>query len=59
MGEKKTFLMTESVARLLGISTDDVIDLAKRGRLKGVKLSHPWIFRLSDVESYKSEQSSK
>jgi hypothetical protein len=57
MSERETFLVTESVARVLGISPDDVVDLAQKGTLKGLKLSHPWIFRLSDVESYKHEHS--
>jgi hypothetical protein len=59
MAEKEAFLVTQSVARLLDISPDDVIELAQKGRLKGLKLSHPWIFRLSDVEDYKRKQTSK
>ena len=59
MAEKEKYLLSKGVARLLDISADDVIDLALKGKLRGVKLRHPWVFRLSDVEFYKREQKSK
>lgn len=48
-------LKTKHVAHLLDCSPDDVILLARNGKLKGVKEGRYWFFQFLDVQSYKKK----
>lgn len=50
---KSEVLLSRDVAYLLDCSPDEVVDLAKKGRLPGVKQGKFWRFRRSDVMVYK------
>jgi excisionase family DNA binding protein len=49
-------LRATEVARMLNMSTDDVLELARRGKLKGEKQGHRWRFSLVAVEAYKKKE---
>ncbi len=51
---KKTlsFLRSKNVAYILDCSPDDVIELARKGKLPAFKQGRFWRFRLQDVEAY-------
>ena len=53
---KKPLLRSKDVAHILDSSPDDVIELARRGKLKGTKTGRFWGFRREDVMAYKKEQ---
>jgi len=44
---------SKDVAHILDCSPDDVIDLARKGKLRAVKQGRFWRFRESDAVSYK------
>jgi len=46
-------LRAKDVAHILDLSPDDVIDLARRGKLKARKQGRFWRFRQVDVMAYK------
>jgi len=46
-------LSSKSVAHLLDLSPDDVIELSRKGRLKGRKKGRFWRYNLSDVLQYR------
>jgi excisionase family DNA binding protein len=50
---EETLLRSTEVARLLDLSPDDVVGLAKRGEIKAVKEGRFWRFRHGDVMAYK------
>jgi len=52
-------LKSKHVAHLLDCSPDDVIDLARNGKLKGVKEGRYWFFQFNDVETYKKKLKKK
>ncbi len=56
MALKKTLLRSKDVAHILDCSPDDVIELARRGKLKGSKTGRYWRFRLEDVIAYKNRK---
>ena len=51
--EKSRILRSNHVAHLLDLPPDDVICLARKGKLRGVKEGKYWLFRLRDVNVYK------
>jgi len=54
MAKKKEWLLkSKDVAHILDCSPDDVIDLARKGKLQAIKQGRFWRFRESDVVSYK------
>jgi len=53
MKAKERVLKSKDVAHILDCSPDDVILLARKGKLKGTKQGHFWRFREADVVAYK------
>jgi len=49
---KETLLRSKDVAHILDLPPDDVIYLARKGKLRGVKEGKYWKFRLRDVKYY-------
>lgn len=49
----ETLLRSKDVAHILDCSPDDVIDLARRGKLRATKQGRFWRFRQTDVLTYK------
>ncbi len=45
-------LKSKDVAYILDCSPDDVIDLAKKGKLKAIKQGRYWKYELKDVMAY-------
>lgn len=56
MQMKSEVLLSKDVAYLLDCSPDEVVDLARRGRLPAVKQGKFWRFYRSDVMVYKRLQ---
>ena len=50
--KKETLLRSKDVAHILDLPPDDVIYLARKGKLRGVKEGKYWKFRLRDVKFY-------
>jgi hypothetical protein len=48
-------LRSKDVAHLLDCCPDDVIDLARKGKLEAYKRGRLWVFRLKDVVKYKKQ----
>jgi hypothetical protein len=51
--KKAGLLRSRDVAHVLDYSPDDVIELAREEKLKGLKQGRFWKFRFQDVESYR------
>jgi len=45
-------LRSKDVAHILDLPPDDVIYLARKGKLRGIKEGKYWKFRLRDVKFY-------
>ena len=56
MAKKNPLLRSKDVAHILDCSPDDVMDLARKGKLPAIKEGRLWKFRLSDVAAYKSKE---
>jgi len=56
MPAPKRTLNTKAVAHILDMSPDDVIYLARREKLKGIKNGKYWEFRYQDVQSYRKKK---
>ena len=52
-GDEEKLLRSTEVAHLLDISPDEVLDLAKQGRIKAIKQGRFWKFRYADVIAYR------
>ena len=52
----KARLRSKDVAHILDMSPDDVIELARRGKLKASKQGRFWRFSTVDVVTYKQGQ---
>ena len=50
--KKEALLRSKDVAHILDLPPDDVIYLARKGKLRGVKEGKYWKFRLRDVKYY-------
>jgi len=55
MAEEKKLLRSKDVAHILNCSPDDVITIARGGKLRAVKDGRFWKFRYADVMAYKKE----
>lgn len=57
-GEKspERLLRSKDVARILDVSPDDVINLARTGKLRATKIGSRWAFRAQDVVSYQGKE---
>jgi len=53
MAKERKYLRSKDVAHILDCSPDDVIELARKGRLKADKQGRFWRFSLVDVQNYK------
>ncbi len=54
--KKEIFLRSKDVAHILDLPPDDVIYLARKGKLRGLKEGKYWKFRLRDVKYYQKKQ---
>ena len=55
MPAQKRLFRSKDVAHILDMSPDDVILLARTGKLKAIKKGRYWMFRFQDVQSYKKK----
>lgn len=53
MTKKESLLRSKDVAHILDCSPDDVIELARRGKLRATKQGRFWRFRYTDVITFK------
>ena len=53
MAKKEILLRSKDVAHILDVSPDDVIIMARRGKLRATKQGRFWRYRPSDVMAYK------
>ena len=53
--KKETLLRSKDVAHILDLPPDDVIYLARKGKLRGTKEGKYWKFRLRDVKYYQKK----
>ncbi len=58
MAKKENLLRSKDVAHILDCSPDDVIELARRGKLRASKQGRFWRFKHNDVLSYKNKYQS-
>ena len=56
---KGQFLELKDVAHILDCSPVDVVALVTKGKLKAIKKGQYWVFRLSDVASFKRQRTGK
>jgi excisionase family DNA binding protein len=56
MSEKEEFLEPETVARILDLTPDEVIQLARSGELKATKMGRFWKYRRADVMAFKARK---
>lgn len=56
---EESLLRSTDVARLLDLSPDDVVGLAKRGEIKAIKAGRFWRFLYRDVLAYRDLQGKK
>ncbi len=52
--KKESLIKSKDAAHILDCSPDDVIDLARKGKLLATKQGRFWRFRESDIVSYKN-----
>ena len=55
MAKKESLLRSKDVAHILDCSPDDVIELARRGKLRASKQGRFWRFKHNDVLTYKKK----
>ena len=55
MAKKENLLRSKDVAHILDCSPDDVIELARRGKLGASKQGRFWRFKPNDVVAYKKK----
>ena len=53
--KKENLLRSKDVAHILDCSPDDVIELARRGKLRASKQGRFWRFKHNDVLTYKNK----
>jgi excisionase family DNA binding protein len=56
MKKEEELLKSKDVAWILDCSPDDVVEMAKRGELQGIKVDRFWRFTRAEVEAYKERQ---
>ena len=59
MSAIKPLLRSKDVAHILDMSPDDVIELARKGKLKATKQGRYWLFRPSDAMAYRKQMNKK
>jgi hypothetical protein len=57
MAKKEKLLRSKDVAHILDCSPDDVILLARKGKLRALKQGRFWRYRYADVMVYKKRYS--
>jgi excisionase family DNA binding protein len=55
MPKNEFLLRSRDVAHILDMSPDDVIMLARQGKIRAQKIGRLWRFRLSDVTRYRTK----
>jgi len=55
MAKSEKLMRSKDVAQILDCSPDDVIELAKSGKLRGSKEGRFWTFHISDVMTYQKQ----
>ena len=55
----KPLLRSKDVAHILDMSPDDVIYLARKGKLRATKVGKYWQYRYRDVSAYKRRTEKK
>ena len=56
MAKDKTLLRSKDVAHILDCSPDDVIELARKGKIKASKNGRFWRFQEKDILAYVRRQ---
>jgi excisionase family DNA binding protein len=56
MSNGKSLLRSKDVAHILDCSPDDVIELARRGKIRAEKQGRFWRFRERDITAYVKKQ---
>jgi excisionase family DNA binding protein len=56
--KKESLLKSKEAALILDCSPDDVIELARKGRLQATKVGRYWRFRESDILAYQRRMGS-
>jgi excisionase family DNA binding protein len=56
MANGKTVLRSKDVAHILDMSPDDVIELARSGKIKATKKGRFWRFQERDITAYVRKQ---
>ncbi|MEW6443152.1 MAG: helix-turn-helix domain-containing protein [bacterium] len=59
MKAHELYLRSKQVAHILDCSPDDVIDLARKGKLRAVKVGRFWRFNRNDVMTYQKGMTKK
>ena len=59
MPATKPLLKSREVAHILDMSPDDVVFLARKGKLRATKVGKYWIYRYRDVSAYKRRTEKK
>jgi hypothetical protein len=59
MSEGNKILRSNDVAHILDCTPDEVVELARRGKIKGEKQGHFWLFQERDVTDYARKQKRK
>jgi excisionase family DNA binding protein len=53
--KNRGLLRSKDAAHILDCSPDDVVDLARKGKVRGVKEGRFWRFRIADINAYKKK----
>lgn len=56
MAKNEELMRSKDVAHILDCSPDEVIELARKGKLRGTKTGRFWKFSLEDVMACKEQQ---
>jgi excisionase family DNA binding protein len=59
MPATKPVLTSKEVAHILDMSPDDVVFLARKGKLRATKVRKYWQYRYRDVSAYKRRMENK
>ena len=49
-------MRSKDVAHILDTSPDDVIELARKGKIKAYKVGRFWRFKIADVKQYQKDK---
>ena len=55
MAKDEKLMRSRDVAHMLDCSPDDVIEMARRGKIRATKDGRYWKFKLADVMAYKKK----